>query len=144
MTSASKVALAAVILLVVGGLTYTHTIPTSLFEGVVFAVIGYYFGTGGLSTQIERAGGKWNPPAWLLAIDSHLGWGFGVPAFFAWVFHAFWLGAAAIFVIAALKEVFFDPRVEGNPFFWGGFFDLSEYVVGIALSYGLYLAVHAL
>ena len=86
-------------------------------------------------------GQKGRPPRWVLALDSHLAWGFGVPSFFGWVFKTYFgaaVGALVIFVIALLKEYFADPYYEGEPFFWDGVEDLLEYVAGIAFAFALY------
>lgn len=89
---------------------------------------------------------RWTPPAWLLAVDSHIAWGFGVPAWFAWWDGNFVFGAVVIIVISFFKEMFFDPYVEGAPFITSGIFDWLEYFLGVGLSaavaYGLAVAFH--
>ena len=84
------------------------------------------------------------PPAWLLALDSHLAWGFGVPSFFGGTVGGWFgggIGAFVILVVAFLNEYFADPYFEGQKFFWDGVEDLAEYVGGIALAFVLYYLV---
>jgi len=87
---------------------------------------------------------KKQPPRWLLALDSHIAWGFGVPSFFAWTAKNFWLGALIILLIDLIKETTYDVWEEGEPFFWDGFTDWLEYWAGVLLALALNYILSAL
>jgi peptidoglycan/LPS O-acetylase OafA/YrhL len=42
----------------------------------------------------------------------------------------FWIAFCAIVAIAFCIEFFFDPKFEGDPFFWGGVTDWTFYICG--------------
>jgi hypothetical protein len=50
----------------------------------------------------------------------------------------------SLLIIVSLKETLFDPAEEVNAhFFWNGVTDLSFYIIGIAVGFGLvYLSTH--
>jgi hypothetical protein len=79
----------------------------------------------------------------LAALSAHVAW--AIVAVFSCLVFGFqpWIGAVGILGVAAVKETVVDPRLEGNPF-WNGTFDsgagdLSGYLLGVGLSYLLFV-----
>ena len=81
---------------------------------------------------------RWQPSAWLLAQDTHIGYGMALIGLAVASGHPWWYGFLGILVIELPKEFGFDLLVEGASVL-DGLVDLSVWLAGGAFAY-LFLA----
>jgi hypothetical protein len=71
----------------------------------------------------------WHPSSWLLGQEVHFFVGMLLPSLFQAKGLPAWIGAVVILLVAALKELTFDAKIEGQKT-EGSLVDLFFYLVG--------------
>lgn len=83
---------------------------------------------------------KGNPLVWAQATHFLIGYAVLLTCYREGLRKRYWFVGVLVFLGAFLIEVFYDPKYEHDPFFWGGALDLTAYLsgalVGIATDYG--------